>query len=323
MQEAETREREPGTVNLPAVDRLRPPVPAIRLPTAVPQVDHAVLTRRLFVLLPFCMIAGLVAYATLPLEPEPWALACAALILPVFALGLRRSAALPLVGLLCSFWLGLCLLPLHGALWGTTMLTRPAYGQFQARVDEIVSATADARRIVVSGLEPIAGDRAVDITRARLVVPPEPPLAPGDTISASMRLAPVPGPILPGAFDGQFHAFFAGIGAYGNVTGGFALVATGTEWDLVRAVESSRMNIGTRIDAVLDGPSAAIGRAMVVGDQSAIDDDTREVMAASGLAHIYSISGLHLSVVAGGVFFLLRWLLAAVPASAARWPVKK
>ncbi len=44
-------------------------------------------------------------------------------------------------------------------------------------------------------------------------------------------------------------------------------------------------------------------------------------MAASGLAHIYSISGLHLSIVAGGVYFLVRLLIASIPALVA-WPAK-
>ena len=59
-----------------------------------------------------------------------------------------------------------------------------------------------------------------------------------------------------------------------------------------------------------------------MGDQSAITDETREVMAASGLAHIYSISGLHLSIVAGGIYWLVRLVLASFPALVA-WPVKK
>ena len=274
-------------------------------------------------LLPFAMIAGLIVYAALPAEPQPLALAAVGAALLLLVILLRRSAGLPLAGLLFAIWIGFCLLPVHAFWLGTPMLTRAAYGLYEGRVEEIVSATAESRRIVVSGLVPMAGDRPVDINRARLVVPPEPALAPGDTIRASMRLAPVPGPILPGSFDGQFHAYFAGIGSYGNVTGDFALIATGNSLDLTRAVEGLRMAIGGRIDAVLDAPSAAIGRAMVVGDQSAIDDETREIMAASGLAHIYSISGLHLSIVAGGTFFLLRLLLASIAATATRWPVKK
>ena len=46
---------------------------------------------------------------------------------------------------------------------------------WEARVEEIVSATSEGRRIVVSGLVPLEGERAVDIARARLVVPPDPP----------------------------------------------------------------------------------------------------------------------------------------------------
>ena len=327
MLEAETRGGEIGAVALPVPAKLRPRPPAIRFrPTA--SIEGAglldpVVMRRLFVLLPFAAITGLIAYPALPVEPMPEALAAVGAALVVLVLLLRRAAILPLIGLLAAGWIGFCLLPLHGQWFGTSMLTRPAYGLYEARVEEIVSATSEGRRIVVSGLLPVDGDRPVDIARARLVVPPDPLLAPGDIIRARLRLAPVPGPILPGAFDGQFHAYFAGIGAYGNVTGDFALVRSGDSLDPTRAIEGLRMAIGARIDAVLDGPSAAIGRAMVVGDQSAIDDDTRETMAASGLAHIYSISGLHLSIVAGGVFFLLRLLLASIPATASRWPVKK
>ena len=332
MQGAEILDREPGVALAP--DR---PLP---LPTSVPPgrwsrakrpaasavaaaLADAIAARRLFVLLPFAMIAGLIAYAQLPIEPHPWALAgTAAAIMLLLAL-LRRSPALPVATLAAAFWVGACLLPLHGLWFGTSMLARPAYGTYEGRVAEIVSATAEARRIIVTALVPIADDRPLTIAKARLVVPPEPPLAPGDLIRAKIRLAPVPGPILPGAYDGQFHSYFAGVGAYGFVTGEFALVSSGSTFDLARGVENLRMVIGTRIDAVLDGASAAIGRAMVVGDQSAITDETREVMAASGLAHIYSISGLHLSIVAGGMFWLLRWALAAIPAAATRWPVKK
>lgn len=297
-----------------------PPVPRKLIAAAIAE---AVAARRLFVLLPFAMIAGLMVYATLPMEPEPWALVGFGLALAPLLVLLRQSAAFALAGLLLAFWAGICLLPLHGLWFGTPMLAYPAYGTFEAHVDEVVSATESSRRVIVSALTPAQGTRAVPVMRARLVVPPEPPLAPGDMIRASIRLTPVPGPVLPGGFDGQFHAYFAGVGAYGAVTSDLAQIAPGSQLDPGRAIEQLRMGIGARIEAQLEGAPAAIGRAMVVGDQSAITDETRDVMAQSGLAHIYSISGLHLSIVAGGVFWLLRWLLAAIPALAGGWPVKK
>lgn len=322
MQGAETKERDVGAVvTLPRPPLLRPSsLPTVSLASVR---DRPAVARRLFVLLPFAMIAGLIAYAGLPGEPDRWALAAVAAGLVLVIWIMRQSVVAPLAVLIAAGWFGFCLLPLHGAAFGTSMLARPAFGLFEARVDEIISATPEAVRVVASGITPVTDSRPVAIARARLVVPPDPALAPGDTIRASMRLAPVPGPILPGAFDSQFHAFFAGIGAYGNVTGDFERVSTGTGIDLNRAVEGLRMAIGSRIDAVLDGASAAIGRAMVVGDQSLIDDETREVMAASGLAHIYSISGLHLSIVAGGMYFLLRLGLATISPLATQWPVKK
>ena len=196
MLEAETRERDIATAPGVAGTPLRPQVPAPWSRPAVARgLADAAFTRRLFVLLPFAMIAGLIAYAVLPAEPEPQALLALGIGLAVLVPLLWRSIALPLASLLVAAWIGFCLLPVHGVWFGTTMLMRPAYGLYEGRVDEIVSATPEARRIIVSGLVPIADDRSLDIARARLVVPPEPPLAPGDVIRANLRLAPVPGPI--------------------------------------------------------------------------------------------------------------------------------
>lgn len=328
---AETRDREVVEVGASAPPASQSPAAAwpkrrsanwLRL-DARDAIAQAVANRRVFVLFPFAMIAGLIAYAGIPVEPDPWALAAVAVALMVGLVVAVHVGSVGPISVATAFWAGLCLLPVHGALFGTAMLTRPAYGAYQMRVDEVISATAADRRVVVSGFVPIASDRPLPVRRARLVVPAEPILAPGDVISASIRLAPVPGPLLPGAYDGQFHSYFNGIGAYGTATGEFVLVSQGQGFDPVRTIESVRTTIGARIDAVLDGPAAAIGRAMVMGDQSAISDETREVMAAAGLAHIYSISGLHLAIVAGGVFWLVRLALATALGASAHWPVKK
>jgi competence protein ComEC len=277
--------------------------------------------RRFFVLLPYCMLAGLITYALLPNEPAPWALlavAVAGLAVLVFT---RNRPSRWLTACL-AFWLGLCLLPLHAAFLSTPMLERPTYGAFEATVDEIISQSETERRMVVSQITALEGTRQPDIRRARIFGGVDPPLVVGDRIVANLRLAPVPGPVLPGSFDGQFHSYFAGIGAYGTVTSNLSRITPAEGFSPSRAIDGLRRDIGQRISAVLTGATAAIGWAMVVGDQSHISDETREIMAASGLAHIYSISGLHLSIVAGGMFFIARAGLALWPASVA-WPVKK
>ena len=286
-------------------------------------VVSALEARRTFVLVPFAVVTGLVVYAGLPGEPMQPVLAAGMLLLLSLAFQLRHRALVHIAVLACCVWFGALLLPLHSALFGTAMLERPTFGTFTAHVDEVISANAEERRIVVSALTPEGDTRPVHIRRARLLVLPEPLLAPGDTVRAALRLAPIPGPVLPGAYDGQFHSYFAGIGAYGTVIGTLEHLSAGSGWDPTRSVETLRMTIGGRIDAVLKDDVGAIARAMTMGDQSAISDEAREVMAASGLAHVYSISGLHLAIVAGGIYFLVRLLLAAIPVAAVHLPVKR
>lgn len=281
--------------------------------------------RRLFVLLPFSLICGLILYAILFDEPGLPLLAggAAAAFLLLVAAGLLRSLfRLRIAVQLAAFWFGFCLLPIHAALLGTPMLAFPAYGTYEALVDEVISAGDEQRRVLVSQIVALEGTRPVDIRRARLSLPAEPELRPGDRLRAALRLAPVPGPVLPGSHDGQFHSYFIGVGAYGSATGAVERIATGSDADLARLVQGLRSHIASRIDIALNGPSAAIGKSMVMGDQSDITDETRDVMAASGLAHVYSISGLHLSIVAGGIYWLVRLALASVTALVA-WPVKK
>lgn len=285
----------------------------------------AIEQRRLLVLLPFSLILGLVLYVLLPAEPAPLHLAIGSLCVTglLFCVVLGRSlSGVRLAIQLATIWLGFCLLQLHGLAFGTSMLRLPAYGAYEARIDEVLSADAKGVRAVISSIVPLDNSRSLPIRRARVLLEPEPAVEVGDIVRMRLRLAPVPGPVLPGAYDAQFHSYFAGIGAYGNAIGSAELVSQGDDGDIARRAQALRNHIAARIDLVLDGHSAAIGKAMMMGDQSAISDETRDVMAASGLAHVYSISGLHLSIVAGGIFWLVRLVLACLP-FALTWPIKQ
>src|SRR5690606_36586538 len=68
---------------------------------------------------------------------------------------------------------------------------------------------------------------------------------------------------------------------------------------------------------------SALASALVTGMRGAVPDDINAAMRNSGLAHLLSISGLHLSLVAGLVFFVVRAGLALVPALALRWQTRK
>ena len=287
-------------------------------------VSAALAERRLALLLPFAMIVGLIASVELPADPHPVALAAgAAAIGLMLALSLRTPTRLRLASVLAAAWLGFSLLPIHGAMFGSPMLARPAYGTYQARVDEVLSETVTETRVILSGITPVGADRPVPVRRARVVIKAGPDLSPGDVISGQFRFAPVPGPVYPGGFDTQFQSYFDGVGAYGNSIKPPILVTLGDEAAPAHIVDAARRGISMRIDAVLSEPAAGIARAIVNGDQSAVTDDARTTMATAGIAHVLSVSGLHLTIVAGGVFWVVRLLLSGFDGLARRVSIKR
>ena len=96
-------------------------------------------------------------------------------------------------------------------------------------------------------------------------------------------------------------------------------------WDL-RAwsgIDALRARVNARIRAVLEGETGEIAVALITGARGGISEELNQATRLSGLAHILSISSLHMVIMAGTVFWLVRALLAFVPALALRFPIKK
>lgn len=55
-----------------------------------------------------------------------------------------------------------------------------------------------------------------------------------------------------------------------------------------------------------DEKTAGIVSAMVLGDRSDLSEETKKLYQQNGIAHILAISGLHISLIGAGLFFLLR-----------------
>ncbi|MBV8773200.1 MAG: ComEC family competence protein, partial [Deltaproteobacteria bacterium] len=81
--------------------------------------------------------------------------------------------------------------------------------------------------------------------------------------------------------------------------------------DILQAI---RERIRRFIDLTLVYPESAEMRALIIGDRSGIDERLREPFALTGMAHLLVISGLHLGLVASGVFLLVRLAMTAFPA---------
>ncbi len=149
----------------------------------------------------------------------------------------------------------------------------------------------------------------------------------GEAVSLHATLQPPPEPIEPGGFDFGRQAWFSRLGGTGYATSKVEPVATGPPppWDLAAwgLVDGLRAKVNARIRAALPGETGEIAAALITGERGGIPEEVTQSMRDSGLAHILSISGLHMVIMAGTVFWLVRALLALMPALALRYPIKK
>lgn len=149
----------------------------------------------------------------------------------------------------------------------------------------------------------------------------------GDRISVLARLSPPPAPAMPGAYDFQRRAWFARIGGVGFALGHVKPAEGTAGGDGVGAamieLAKLRQAMADRIRRVLPAESGAVAAALIVGDRSAIPDETVQALRDSGLAHLLAISGLHLGLVATILFFGVRLILALCEPVALRLPIKK
>ena len=136
-----------------------------------------------------------------------------------------------------------------------------------------------------------------------------------------MLLPPSP-PAAPGAFDFARYAWFDRLGAVGYAVSAPAL-ADGEAAGARGRLASVRHAMSQRISANLGGQQGAVASALMTGDRGAINDDVWQALRDSGLAHLLAISGLHVGLVAGILFFTLRGGLAMIEPLALRHPIKK
>lgn len=163
--------------------------------------------------------------------------------------------------------------------------------------------------------------------RIRVTLRAGPSPAPGDFVSAKMRLMPLPQPVRPSGYDFARDSYFKGLGAVGTVLGKMEVVeATSPPPSglLVNAaIDRARNALTKRIYEAVGPDAGGVAAALVTGKRGYIPQETNDALRAAGIYHIVSISGLHMVIAAGLVFWTARAILALFPPAALRWPIKK
>ncbi len=162
--------------------------------------------------------------------------------------------------------------------------------------------------------------------RVRVTVKEDGVIGPGTPIRFIALLNPPPAPASPGAFDFARSAYFTGVGGVGLALKPPVVIdLPPPPWRLQVQLEINRMRWGLtqRIIQAMGQPAGGIAAAMITGhDYSIAQSDTNE-MRNAGISHILSISGVHMAIVGGFIFFAARLLIAAWPWLAVRVNGKK
>jgi competence protein ComEC len=282
-------------------------------------------------LLPWFAVAfgtGIVLYFTAEREPALWAAASLAVAaaIPIVPLRARPVGYVLALGFF-AIAAGFAVATVKTALIDHPILRAPATGVAVTGFVELREESQKTDRFVLR-LEHIEGKRIAEKPRRirlsvrRGTAPPA-----GAFIEAKAQLETPLQPLRPGSYDFARDLYFQDIGASGFVRGAIRIVAPPSEAGLrLRAnafIQGLRDLIDARIRSVVAGDTGSIASMLITGKRDAIDPHLFDAMFVSGIGHVLSISGYHMAVVAGVVFFVLRALLALIPGLADRAPIKK
>jgi competence protein ComEC len=247
-----------------------------------------------------------------------WACAAIGLILLMFGQGVSSRLSRTIFWGVALFSIGFGAIALKSALGPADTLRKPWIGTLNAQIESVEDVSA--RNIVRYVLR--TGDNDVLPAKVRVNVPlteHRREFQSGAIIQVKARLMPPPGPALPRSYDFARQAWFLGLGATGSALSPPKLLSPSAGGKAFWS--SKREALAGHIRRAMTPETGAIGSALLVGSRGAISEGDAEALRNSGMAHLLSVSGLHVTAVVGGTFILISRLLALFPWFALRFSV--
>ncbi|WP_394199698.1 ComEC/Rec2 family competence protein [Litoreibacter albidus] len=281
---------------------------------------------------PVCFATGVGLYFSVLFEPEPGHFAAP-------ALGLLFSWMVSGVfgwwrwrGVLVALWaMTLIIAGASVASYRTHNVAAPVlsyryYGPVEGRIIAIDKSASEKPRltldrVALARVSPAATPRKVRVS----LHGPDLGItfAPGDVVMTTGHLGPPAGPVEPGGFDFQRHLWFQQLGALGYTRTPVlrAAPAESSGWRL--RLYTFRLALSNAVKARMSAAEGPFAAAIITGDRADLDPTLLETLRASNLAHLLAISGLHMGLLTGAVFGVVRLLLSISGRVSLRYPIRK
>ncbi len=281
--------------------------------------------------LPVFLGTGIGLYFALPVEPVPM-VAVAVAVIGVGCVVFYRRAMHPalraLFAVMAALAFGFALAKARTE-WVAAPVLQQRIGPviLEGRV-EAAQLHGKGIRVTLGAIRALVFDDNNRPARVRISIRSTTTLPrPGSWLRVRAILMPPPAPAAPGAYDFGRTAYYLRLGAVGFAYGHARSIGPRAEPDwrdrIALLVEQLRTRMTARIHQVLPGSTGGVASALITGDRAAISEDDEQALRDAGLAHVLAIAGLHMALVGLGLFWVVRAVLAAFPAVALRYPIKK
>lgn len=271
-----------------------------------------------FLWAPVLLGIGIGIYFALPFEPVLPAMMIAPFWVLAYVLSrklLLSSLRLSVIGLLLIA-AGLILASARAHRVGAPVLTGQVIAPVEGRIVHIDRSATNRLRITLD--DPVIYGQPPGAVPARVRISlrdTAPPFPVGTRVLVHASLSPPSPPVEPGAFDFRRFAWFARLGGIGYALGPVMRSDRRTDAQPLH-IAPLRMALADGIRARVEGPAGAFAAAIFTGDRSGIDPAITATLRASNLSHLLAISGLHMGLLTGFVFWSLRWIMSVIPAMA-------
>ncbi|WP_455482431.1 ComEC/Rec2 family competence protein [Bartonella sp. B35(2025)] len=152
-------------------------------------------------------------------------------------------------------------------------------------------------------------------------------LAIGDGLYGKVKIRALSGPVYPGGYDFSFHNYFKGIGAQGIYLGKPVKISVPQPDSILaitlQKIENLRTKMTQRVSMAISGEKGSVAAALITGQRGSISNSTNEALRMAGLAHVLSISGLHMALLSGIILIIIRSFLALFPVFSSYYSAKK